>query len=171
MSNNVYNDQELLLLLNSGAAPNIDDNQELMIVVEQRLIPAIIKLDVDQELFILVHQNINPVPGVTGVFRVDHWLFKANGPVLANAELWVCQQPAAISAGYSVTTQQGVQTVTGQVPSNLAQLYSDPAGLSFKSQPLVPDAFGHIYFYVKGRVSGAVSPSNFLTTSVVLYHR
>jgi hypothetical protein len=166
---NLDNDQELLLLLNSGVQPNLDNDQELIVIVEQRLVPAIIRNDVDQELVIIVQQRVippPPTPETLGIFRVDHWLFQANGPVITQAEVWVCSQPAAVSGGYQVTTQQGVTVVTGDVPSPLVQLYGDPNGLSHLSQPLIPDAFGHISFYIVGHGSGnIISAGDFYTLS------
>lgn len=161
MANGVYNDQDLALLINSGVSPNLRDDQELAIIVQQRLVPALISLDVDQELVIVVAGRNSEVKGY---FRKDYWLFQANGPVISNAEVWVCNQPLIPSGGYTVTTQRGVTTTTGSVPSPLATLFADPNGLSLLAQPLVPDAYGHVSFYVQGHAKGTnTTPTDFYT--------
>lgn len=51
---NVRNDQELFLLANALTLPNAKVDQNLLLVAEQRLNPAIDSTQVDQELFLLI---------------------------------------------------------------------------------------------------------------------
>jgi len=111
----------------------------------------------------------NPGPEGTsapgqGGFRIDLWRFSASGPALQGCEIWILKNGATVPGGYTVQTSQGVTVSTGApADSDLATIYSDATGYVPVQQPLVTDAFGHVYAYVPGRQSGDVSPDCFYT--------
>jgi hypothetical protein len=83
--------------------------------------------------------------------RLDQWAFTALGPVLpANTEVWVCNQPSTTDQGYQVVTEQGVQRVVGNLPSNVAVAYGDVYGVQQVQQPLNLDSVGHCFAYLTG---------------------
>lgn len=67
------------------------------------------------------------------IFRSDGWVKSVQGQAIAGAQVYVCTQPA---------------DVTFVPPEPLASVFSDPAGLSSITQPIVTDGFGHYDFYV-----------------------
>jgi hypothetical protein len=65
-------------------------------------------------------------------YRNDGWVKSPQGQALAGAQIFVCTQPA---------------NVTALPPSLLATVYSDPEGLFPITQPIYTDGFGHYNFY------------------------
>jgi hypothetical protein len=75
VSNLVYNDQDLLVLIDANVTPNLCVDQDLTVLVTQRLVPALINLDCDQDLVILIVKRSGRV-SVTG-----HWEDPAGNPI------------------------------------------------------------------------------------------
>jgi len=67
----------------------------------------------------------------TQFFRNDGWVKSQQGVAVPGAQIYVCSQPAN-------------STVP---PTPLAAIYSDNAGLSPITQPIITDGFGHYDFY------------------------
>jgi hypothetical protein len=66
------------------------------------------------------------------LFRADGWVKSVLGQAIAGAQIFICAQPAD----------------TAYVPPvPLAQIYSDPAGSSPITQPIISDGFGHYNWY------------------------
>lgn len=66
-------------------------------------------------------------------FRSDGWVKSVLGQAIAGASIYVCTQPADVA-------------YVPPIPQ--VQIYSDPAGLSPITQPVISDGFGHYDFYV-----------------------
>jgi hypothetical protein len=65
-------------------------------------------------------------------YRADGWVKSVLGQAIAGASIYICTQPADTSY---------------VPPVPLAQIYSDPAGLSPITQPILTDGFGHYDYY------------------------
>src|ERR1700676_677191 len=65
-------------------------------------------------------------------FRSDGWVKSVLGNAIAGAQIYVCTQPADTSF---------------LPPIPLATVFSDPAGVSPVTQPIITDGFGHYDFY------------------------
>jgi hypothetical protein len=68
MSNLVYNDQDLLVLVDSGV-PHAAVDQDLAVLVTQRLVPALIHLGIDQDLMVLIEKLGTSRVNITGTFQ------------------------------------------------------------------------------------------------------
>jgi hypothetical protein len=102
----------------------------------------------------------------SGAYRYDGEIFRAGGPAVINADVWVLAQPAQVSQGYQVIYQGNTETVVGTLPSPLAQIFSDESLLVPITQPLQSDAVGAYHFYMPSRVSGQPSASDFVNICV-----
>jgi hypothetical protein len=65
-------------------------------------------------------------------FRSDGWVKNVMGQAIAGASIFVCTQP--VDASFLP-------------PIPLATVFSDPAGLSPVTQPIITDGFGHYFYY------------------------
>lgn len=65
-------------------------------------------------------------------FRSDLFVKAVQGPAIAGAQVYICNQPADTS---------------DLPPTPLAAIYSDPNGLFLISQPMLTDGFGHADYY------------------------
>jgi parallel beta-helix repeat protein len=65
-------------------------------------------------------------------YRTDGWVKSVLGQAIAGAQIFVCLQP--VDASFLP-------------PIPLATVFSDPAGLSPVTQPIITDGFGHYDFY------------------------
>jgi hypothetical protein len=74
-------------------------------------------------------------------FRSDGWVKSVLGNAIAGAQIYICLQPADASF---------------LPPIPLASVFSDPAGLSPVTQPIITDGFGHYDFYAASGIPYSV---------------
>lgn len=138
MANGLYNDQDLLVLVDSGT-PNLAVDQDLAVLVTQRLVPALIHLDVNQDLMILV-QRLSYSVNVNG-----HWE-DAGGNPIANGTLYIRLNTDALIPNTNSQLDTRWRGTTLDANGNI------PAGLRlFPNSLLVAD---YTTFY-EGRVDTA----------------